>query len=132
METILGILAAAFGSGWMIQIAFYQYEKRKRRAEAKNAEIDLDAKQDEMHDKQLDNAFKQIVELQEIIDTERNQWIELAKKVVQLKTELIAEREARQLAEYERCTVHPCSSRQPPRKILTEKTDRNDTGNKKQ
>lgn len=132
METILGILAAAFGSGWMIQIAFYQYEKRKRMAEAKNAEIDLDAKQDAMHDKQLDNAFKQIVELQNIVDTERNKWIELAKKVVQLKTDLLAEKEARQLAEYERCTVHPCVSRQPPRKILTEKTDRNDTGNQKQ
>ena len=30
METVLAILAAAFGSGWAIQIAFYRYEKRKR------------------------------------------------------------------------------------------------------
>ena len=59
METFLGILAAAFGSGWAIQIAYYQYERRKRRAEAKNAEVDLDAKQDELHDRQLDKAFKQ-------------------------------------------------------------------------
>lgn len=131
METILGILAAAFGSGWMIQIAFYQYEKRKRRAEAKNAEIDLDAKQDEMHDRQLDNAFKQIVEMQEIIDTERNKWIELAKKVVQLKTELIAEREARQLAEYEKCTVHPCSMRKPPRKKEKSNISNDDTRDQK-
>lgn len=115
METILGILAAAFGSGWAIQIAFYQYEKRKRKAEAENAEIDLDAKQDELRDKQLDNAFKQIIELQKIIDTERNKWIEISKELVRLKTELIAEREARQIAEYEKCTVHPCSMRKPPR-----------------
>lgn len=117
METFLGIMAAALGSGWAIQIAFYQYERRKRRAEAKNAEIDLDTKQDELHDKQLDNAFKQIVELQNIVDTERNKWIELAQKVVQLKTELLAEKEARQLAEYDRCTVYHCENRIPPRKI---------------
>lgn len=127
METILGILAAAFGSGWMIQIAFYQYEKRKRRAEAKNAEIDLDAKQDEMHDMQLDNAFKQIVELQNIVDTERNKWIELAKKVVQLKTDLLAEKEARQLAEYDKCTVKNCPSRTPPRKKEKSNISNNDT-----
>mgnify|MGYP003563591730 CR=1 FL=1 len=115
METFLGIMAAAFGSGWAIQIAFYQYERRKRIVDAKNAEIDLDTKQDQLHDKQLDNAFKQIVELQNIVDTERNKWIELAKKVVQLKTELLAENEARQLAEYDRCTVHYCENRIPPR-----------------
>ena len=115
METFLGIMAAAFGSGWAIQIAFYQYERRKRIVDAKNAEIDLDTKQDQLHDKQLDNAFKQIVELQNIVDTERNKWIELAKKVVQLKTELLAEKEARQLAEYDRCTVHYCENRIPPR-----------------
>gem|GEM_PF-6285198 len=108
-------MAAAFGSGWAIQIAFYQYERRKRIVDAKNAEIDLDTKQDQLHDKQLDNAFKQIVELQNIVDTERNKWIELAKKVVQLKTELLAEKEARQLAEYDRCTVHYCENRIPPR-----------------
>ena len=117
METFLGILAAAFGSGWAIQIAYYQYERRKRRAEAKNAEVDLDAKQDELHDRQLEKALKQIVELQNIVDTERNKWIELAKKVVQLKTELLAEKEARQLAEYDKCTVHNCESRIPPRKL---------------
>ena len=126
METFLGIMAAALGSGWAIQIAFYQYERRKRRAEAKNAEIDLDTKQDELHDKQLDNAFKQIVELQNIVDTERNKWIELAKKVVQLKTELLAEKEARQLAEYDRCTVHHCENRIPPRKINDTINTKND------
>ena len=119
METFLGILAAAFGSGWAIQIAFYQYERRKRRAEAKNAEVDLDAKQDELHDKQLDKAFKQIVELQSIVDTERNKWIELAQKVVQLKMELLAEKEARQLAEYDRCTVHYCENRISLRNICS-------------
>ena len=42
METVLAILAAAFGSGWAIQIAFYRYEKRKRKAEVENVELDLD------------------------------------------------------------------------------------------
>ena len=49
METVLAILAAAFGSGWAIQIAFYRYEKRKRKAEVENVELDLDTKYDELH-----------------------------------------------------------------------------------
>lgn len=117
METVLAILAAAFGSGWAIQIAFYRYEKRKRKAEVESVELDLDAKHDQIQDKQLEKAYQQIIELQGIIDSERDKWVELAKKFVLLKEDLLNEREARRLTEFDRCTVSNCDKRTPPRKL---------------
>ena len=111
METLLAILATVFGTGWGVQFIYYRYERRKRKAEAESIELDLDEK----HDKMLDNAYKQIVELQGIADSEREKWIDLSKKISAMKIELLNEREARMIAEHDKCTVQTCLQRQPPR-----------------
>nr|DAF13304.1 MAG TPA: shock protein B [Caudoviricetes sp.] len=116
METLLAILTAVFGTGWGIQFFYYRYERRKRKAEVENIELDLDAKHDELQDRQLEKAYKQITELQNIVDSEREKWVELARKLSDLKTELLNEQEARRMAEYDKCTVQSCLNRQPPRK----------------
>lgn len=117
METVLAILAAAFGSGWAIQIAFYRYEKRKRKAEVENVELDLDTKYDELQEKRLGEAYQHIDRLQGVVDSERDKWIKLANEVVLLKEELLNEREAKKMAEFDRCTVSNCDKRTPPEKV---------------
>ena len=115
MATLLAILATVFGTGWGVQFIYYRYERRKRKAEAESIELDLDEKHDKMQDQMLDNAYKQIVELQGIADSEREKWIDLSKKISAMKIELLNEREARMIAEHDKCTVQTCLQRQPPR-----------------
>lgn len=119
METVLAILAAAFGSGWAIQIAFYRYEKRKRKAEVENVELDLDTKYDELQEKRLGEAYQHIDRLQGVVNSERDKWIKQANEVVLLKEELLNEREAKKMAEFDRCTVSNCDKRTPPRKSVS-------------
>ena len=115
METLLSILTTVCGTGWGVQFIYYRYERRKRKAEVESLELDLDEKHDKMQDQMLDNAYKQIVELQGIADSEREKWIDLSKKISAMKIELLDEREARMIAEHDKCTVQTCLQRQPPR-----------------
>lgn len=116
INVVLTVLAGAFGGGWLLQVLFYRYERRKKAAETASVELDFDMKHDEMRDRQAEKTYGQIVELQGIVDSERDKWIELAKRVVVLKMELLDEREARKTAEFDRCTVAGCDRRVPPRK----------------
>ena len=114
-EKILPILTAIFGGGWIAQVLFMKYEKRKKASEAKGAEIDIDEKEDRLRDKKLSDAYDQIEKLQAIINSERDKWIKLAEEASAIKQELIREKEARQLAEVDKCTISGCPNRQPPR-----------------
>lgn len=114
-EKILAFLAAALGGGWLAQILFMRYEKRKKAAESKDAEIDVDAKEDMIRDKKLSDAYDRIVQLQEIADKERDKWVKVSEELTEMKLEVLREREARKLAEFSKCTVSGCPNRQPPR-----------------
>lgn len=114
-DKILTILATIFGGGWLAQILFMRYERRKKAAETKNAEIDVDDKEDRLRDKKLSDAYDQLVKMQEIINIERGKWIKFAEEITALMEELLREQEARRLAEYDKCTVQGCASRKPPR-----------------
>lgn len=115
IEKLLTILTAVFGGGWIAQVLFMRHEKRKKAAEAKDAEIDVDEKEDRIRDQKLSGAYDTIIRLQQVVNAERDKWIELAKEVSALKSELLREKEARQLAEFDKCTVQGCNNRMPPR-----------------
>lgn len=114
-EKILTILTATFGGGWLIQLLFMRYEKRKKALEVKNAEISVDEKEDIIRDKKLSDAYDTIVNMQEIVNLERNKWTEIARELSGVKRELLKEKEARQLADFDKCTVSGCMDRIPPR-----------------
>lgn len=115
MEPLLTILAAVFGGGWLTQVLYMRYEKRKKHAETRTAEIDVDIKEDQVRDAKLVRAYEQIVELQSIVDQERGKWVALAKEISEIKQKLLKEREARELAEFDKCTKTGCTDRIPPR-----------------
>lgn len=120
MEKILAVLTAVLGGGWITQILFLRYERRRKKAETESMELDIDQKYDTVQQERLKQAYDQIVALQDIIDLERGKWVELAKKVSALKTELMLESDARRIAEYDRCTVKGCLRRIPPREQAAE------------
>lgn len=114
-DKLLTILTALFGGGWLAQILFMRYEKRKKAAETKDVEIDVADKEDRLRDKKLSDAYDQLVRMQVIIDNERGKWVALAEEISDLKLELLKEKEARKLAENDKCTVEGCKTRTPPR-----------------
>lgn len=115
VNTIVAIVAGIFGAGWGLQFLYYRYEKRKRGAESKTAELDADAKEDELRDAKLVRAYEQIEKLQIIVDREREKWVKLSVELSEVKAELMREAEARKFAETDRCTVIGCENRCPPR-----------------
>ena len=116
LEKILPYLTAIFGGGWLAQFVYFRLERRKKKAETKEAEIDIDKKEDELRDKKLSDAYDTIVRLQGIVNAERDKWIRMAEEISSLKQQLLEEKEARQLAEKDKCTVFGCLDRQPPRR----------------
>lgn len=114
-EKLLAVATGLFGGGWLSQVLLLRYERRKKRAEAHIAEVDADEKYERVQEHKLSRAYDQIVELQGIVDTERGKWVELARKVSALKAELLIEKEARRIAEYDKCKVRVCHDRKPPR-----------------
>ena len=120
IEKTLAILAAVFGTGWGLQLLYLGYEKRRRGAESKIAELDADAKEDAIRDAKLKQAYDRIVQLQDIIDWERDKWVALADEARELKIELLQEKEARRFAERDKCSVEGCEKRQPPRIKIVE------------
>lgn len=114
-EKLLAVLTAVFGGGWIAQILFLRYEKRKKAAETKGAEIDIEEKEDRLRDEKLSKAYDQITSMQAIVDVERNKWMVIARELSDVKRELLREQEARQLAEYDKCTMQGCKNRIPPR-----------------
>lgn len=115
VSTIFAIAAGVFGAGWGMQFIHYKQEQRKRKAESKTAELDADAKEDAIRDAKLVKAYETVIKLQSIVDTEREKWAALAVELSEVKSELMREKEARRLAEHEKCTVIGCVGRQPPR-----------------
>lgn len=115
LNTIVAIIAVVFGTGWGLQFLYYTYEKRKKGAAAKTAELDVDAKEDAMKDAMLRQAYDRIIQLQEIADKERDKWVKIAEELSRIKLELLQEKEARQIAERDMCSVVACENRCPPR-----------------
>lgn len=115
VNTIVAIVAGVFGAGWGLQFLYYRYEKRKRGAESKTAELDADAKEDELRDAKLVRAYEQIEKLQIIVDREREKWVHIAQELTAVKKELIDANDAKELAEKDKCTVSGCINRVPPR-----------------
>ena len=115
VNTVFAVIAGVFGAGWGLQFLYYRYEKRKRGAESKIAELDADAKEDEMRNTKLIQAYETVVKLQSVVDTERRRWIAISVELSELKFELLQEKEARRFAEHDKCTVKECENRCPPR-----------------
>lgn len=114
-DNILAILTLVLGGGWLGQVLYLRYEKKKRSSELKSMDLDLKKKGYEISDDRLEKAFDSITQLQGIVDKERQRWAELAKELSEVKLELLKEREARKIAEYNMCTIWDCCKRQPPR-----------------
>ena len=127
LEIMLSALTSLLGTGWALH---YKIDKRRRKAEVKSVELDVDAKHDELQDRQLDNCYTRIEKLQKIVDTERNKWSDIARELIDTKVELLKEREARKIAEHDKCTRERCELRIPPRniKLIQESYDK---GNEK-
>ena len=115
LNTIIGIIAGVFGVGWGFQFLYYRYEKRKRGAEAKIAALDADAKEDAYNEAELKRAYDRIVQIQDIANRERDKWAALAVELSELKLQLLQEKEARAIADRDKCTVVGCEHRIPPR-----------------
>ena len=79
----------------------------------------MDTKYDELQEKRLGEAYQHIDRLQGVVNSERDKWIKLANEVVLLKEELLNEREAKKMAEFDQCTVSNCDKRTPPRKSVS-------------
>lgn len=112
---IVAIIAGVFGAGWGFQFLYYRYEKRKRGAESKIAVLNADAKEDEIRDKKLLDAYDMNMKLQDIVNKEREARIELIRENTRLKLKLADKDEKLLLAEFAKCTRDGCRDRIPPR-----------------
>ena len=121
LNSIWAALSGIFGIGWGAQFLYYRYEKRKREAELKSSEIDVDAKEDATRNAKLAQAYERIVQLQGIADKERDKWVAIAEELSDVKLELLRERELRRVADFDKCTRLACPNRTPPR--TNEKTE---------
>lgn len=121
INSLSAVLAVVFGAGWGVQFIFYKYEKRDRNAKSKSAEIDVDAREDEIRDQKLLRAYDTVVKLQGIVDTEREKWVAISVELSEVKLELAREREARKMAEFGRCDAEGCDFRTPPRSKIIKK-----------
>jgi molecular chaperone GrpE (heat shock protein) len=114
-DKIFAVISAILGGGWIAQILFMRYEKRKKATEAKSAEVDLEKKEDDFMSDRLSKAYETIINLQRIVDEEREKWSRIASELSDVRLELLREKEARQTAEFNLCTRLNCPDRQPPR-----------------
>ncbi len=103
-------LVAGGGASWLI---FFRKERRIKEADTRSAEIDTEKQAYEFHSQELQDAYTKILELQDIVDTERNKWISLAKEITELKVALLREEERREIAEFNMCTIKFCERRVP-------------------
>lgn len=115
IEIILTALTGIFGIGWGAQFLWYRHEKRKREAETRDAEIDVDRKEDELRDKRLSDAYEMIMKTQDMVNREREARLDLVHENTQLKLQLAEKNERLLLAEFARCTRDGCTNRIPPR-----------------
>lgn len=121
IEIILTVISGVFGTGWAAQALYFRYERRKRETEAKTAEIDVDAREDEIRNKKLIDAYDTIVKTQELLNKERDMRMELFSDNTDLKLQLAQAKEQIILVEFARCDKESCGHRTPPRVLNADK-----------
>lgn len=115
LNNVAALAAAIFGAGWGAQFIYYRIERRKRLAETKAVEVDVDIKEAAFRAAQLEKAYDQIKKMQTVIDREREKWVKLAEKLSKVEGQLRREIEARESAEASECTILDCEKRKPPK-----------------
>lgn len=100
------------GASWLI---FFKKEKRRIEASTKGVELKTEKLAYDFHSKELQEAYEKIIEMQKIVDEEREKWVSLSKQLSEMKMKLLQEEERRELAEFNVCTVKFCEKRVPPR-----------------
>jgi len=88
MEQILIILASLFGGLNILQLVFWQAEKKKANASAEAIELDNEKKQQEMRRDEVERLYKQLDELTEKWFKMQKEANEAMNQVAVMKAEL--------------------------------------------
>lgn len=121
MEIISIILNFVLGSGIVGMLIFYSSKRRKAAAEATVAEIGSVREQHAIEREgiaflscQLQEAWSEVEKLQNIINTKRDQIIDLIRQTKQLEIDLIEQNASRRRAEITACARDNCDLRIKP------------------
>ncbi len=126
---ICGLIAVVFGAGWGSTFLFFRQKKRKERASADSAELDIQGKVIDQYEHLLAAKNKEEIELkQERNDArdeartarsneakERDKVTGLFKELSDARVEIEKLRGTLAIIEYNKCEVVRCNRRQPPR-----------------
>ncbi len=118
MEIISIILNFVLSTGIVGVLIFYSSKRRQAEAEAASAESEVKVQEFsiqkvniEFLSSQLQEAWTEVEKMQQIINSKREQIIELIKQTKQLEIELIESQNARHKAEIYTCFKSECSHR---------------------
>lgn len=127
----LRMMVDVVGSGLLGLLLFYESRKRKERASARNSELeninlvleqknsyilDLKTEQAELK-KEKEELRAELKEAHSSESKERNKVVTLYKQLSAVSVEKVKMREQIDILAFQRCDVHDCSNRKPPRKI---------------
>lgn len=132
IETLITVLIGSGGCGvlgWMLSA---RSTRRKAAAEAGIQEAEASIKEIEADERQvqylksgMEDAYRQLNALQEVIDKMRAKLLEDKRKIMDLELRLLEEERLRKLAQYNECK-RDCPDRQPPRSTGVAKNRKQD------
>ncbi len=121
IETLITVLIGSGGCGVLGWVLSARSTRRKAAAEAEIQEAEASIKEIEADERQMqylksgmEDAYRQLNALQEVIDKLRTKLLEAKRKIGDLELRLLEEERLRKLAQYNECK-RDCPDRQPPR-----------------
>lgn len=117
------------GSGLLGILLFYESKKRKERAAARNSELEninlvieqknsyiLDLKNEQIDlKKEKDELRSELRDAHVAESRERNKVVMLYKQLSSVNVEKVKMKEQIDILQFQRCDVHECSARKPPK-----------------